>query len=210
MFWERFGEKEMNFILATKNQGKVKELQAVIREDHTILTLADIGFDENIIENGQTYEENAIIKAKAIKAYLPDKYKDWHVLADDSGLEIEALDGEPGVQTANWFGDIAQEEKCQKVIELMADKKNRCARFVCVLVCIEPDGNMQKTKGFMFGKIAHEIKGANGFGYDPIFYAEDMKCTVAELNEEVKNAISHRAQALTHMRLKLGIEVNWG
>ena len=155
----------------------------------------------DVEEDGSTFEENAIIKAKAISAKAG-----CLVLADDSGLEIDYLDKEPGVYSARYMGeDTPYTIKNNKLIERLdgVAKEDRTARFVCVIAAAFPDGKVWTTRGTMEGYIGYEEKGENGFGYDPIFFLDEFGCSSAELSMEEKNKISHRGKALRAMREKL-------
>ena len=155
----------------------------------------------DVEEDGSTFEENAIIKAKAIS-----EKAGCLVLADDSGLEIDYLDKEPGVYSARYMGeDTPYTIKNHKLIERLdgVAKEDRTARFVCVIAAAFPDGKVWTTRGTMEGYIGYEEKGENGFGYDPIFFLDEFGCSSAELSMEEKNKISHRGKALRAMREKL-------
>ena len=189
-------------IFATGNQGKMKEIREILGDlDIELLSLKDAGIDADIVEDGKTFEENAQIKAKTICDLTGEI-----VLADDSGLEVDYLDGAPGIYSARYLGedtsyDIKNADllkRCEGVPE-----EKRDARFVCVIACAYPDGNVITTKGVIEGKLAHEPKGTHGFGYDPIFYLPERGCTTGELLPEEKNKISHRGIALRKMVEKL-------
>ena len=154
-----------------------------------------------IVEDGKTFEENAVIKAKTIADITKNI-----VIADDSGLEVDYLDKAPGVYSARYMGeDTPYTIKNNHIIELLKDAKGeeRSARFVCVIACVMPDGETFTTRGTIEGRIGYEEKGENGFGYDPIFYLPERGCTTAELPPEQKNEISHRGRALKAMYKKL-------
>ena len=145
---------------------------------------------------GTTFEENALIKAKAVAALLPEG-SNTAVLADDSGLEIDYLDGEPGIYSARYMGeDTSYRIKNANLIQRLAGVpvEKRTARFVCAIAAAFPDGSTVIRRGVIEGKIGYEERGENGFGYDPIFYLPDMSRTTAELSPEEKNSISHRAE----------------
>ena len=185
-------------IVATGNQNKMKEIREIIKRD-------DIEFvslkDEGLVEDGKTFEENAVIKAKTIADITKNI-----VIADDSGLEVDYLDKAPGVYSARYMGeDTPYTIKNNHIIELLKDAKGeeRSARFVCVIACVMPDGETFTTRGTIEGRIGYEEKGENGFGYDPIFYLPERGCTTAELPPEQKNEISHRGRALKAMYKKL-------
>ena len=184
---------EKNIIFATGNQEKMKEIP--------ILSMKEAGITADIVENGKTFEENAIIKAKTIMELTGDM-----ALADDSGLEIDYLNGEPGIYSARYMGeDTSYDIKNRSLIERLegVPEEKRTARFVCSIACALPDGRILTSRGTMEGHIGYEIKGSNGFGYDPIFYLPEFGCTSAELSPDQKNEVSHRGKALREMRRKL-------
>lgn len=190
-------------IVATGNQNKMKEIREIIkRDDIEFVSLKDEGLqDIEIVEDGKTFEENAVIKAKTIADITKNI-----VIADDSGLEVDYLDKAPGVYSARYMGeDTPYTIKNNHIIELLKDVKGeeRSARFVCVIACVMPDGETFTTRGTIEGRIGYEEKGENGFGYDPIFYLPERGCTTAELPPEQKNEISHRGRALKAMYKKL-------
>lgn len=186
-------------IVATGNEGKMDEIRQILGNENIIFSsLKDENLqDVEIIEDGKTFEENAIIKARRISDITGKM-----VLADDSGLEVDYLDKAPGIYSARYMGeDTPYSVKNQHIIDLLegvADEK-RTARFVCVIACAFPDGHTITTRGTIEGRIAYEEKGSNGFGYDPIFYVPEFGCTTSELLPEEKNKISHRGKALTAM-----------
>ncbi|MCR5797349.1 XTP/dITP diphosphatase [Eubacterium xylanophilum] len=184
-------------VFATNNQGKVNEIKQILGEGYEVLSLKDLDIDVDIVEDGKTFEENAIIKAKAICEETGEM-----VLADDSGFEVDYLNGEPGIYSARYLGeDTPYEIKNAKILERCKDAKDeeRGARFVCVIACAFPDGTVKTTKGVIEGKLAYEPAGTHGFGYDPIFYHPESGCTTGELLPEDKNKISHRGIALRKM-----------
>lgn len=190
-------------IVATGNQNKMKEIREIIkRDDIEFVSLKDEGLqDIEIVEDGKTFEKNAVIKAKTIADITKNI-----VIADDSGLEVDYLDKAPGVYSARYMGeDTPYTIKNNHIIELLKDAKGeeRSARFVCVIACVMPDGETFTTRGTIEGRIGYEEKGENGFGYDPIFYLPERGCTTAELPPEQKNEISHRGRALKAMYKKL-------
>ncbi|MFE5471868.1 XTP/dITP diphosphatase [Bacillus safensis] len=182
-------------IIATHNAGKAKEFKAILEpKGFTVKTLEDIGFTEEIEETGQTFEENAIIKAEAIQAKAGEM-----VIADDSGLSIDYLGGKPGVYSARYAGEHKDDaENVEKVLsELQGiEKEDRTARFRCALAVSIPGKETKTVEGSVEGFIAEKPIGENGFGYDPIFIVKDKDQTMAELSPEEKNKISHRAVAL--------------
>ena len=166
-----------------------------------VLSLKDAGITADVEENGTTFEENAQIKAKAIM-----KMTGALVLADDSGLEVDALDKEPGIYSARYMGhDTSYHIKNQNIIDRLEGKVGEecSARFVCAIAAAFPDGRVLITRGTMEGQIGYEEKGENGFGYDPIFYLPEYQCYSAELSLEEKNKLSHRGKALRLMKERL-------
>ena len=192
-------------IFATGNAGKMKEIRMILADmGYEIRSMKEEGIDPEIIEDGTTFEENAVIKAKAVAALT-----DAIVLADDSGLEIDALNKEPGIYSARYMGeDTSYHIKNNNLIERLegVPEERRTARFVCAIAAVLPDGKVLVTTGTIEGRIGYEEKGENGFGYDPIFYVPEYGCTSAELTEEQKNEISHRGKALRAMRELLKIQ----
>lgn len=197
-------------IFATGNQGKMREIRAILQDTQMeILSMKEAGVFLNIEEDGTTFVENAIIKAKAVAQALAGKQEagtDYVVLADDSGLEIDCLGGEPGVYSARYLGeetpfDIKSRDFLRRLVDV--EDKERTARFVCAIAAVWPDGETVTTMGTIEGMIGHELKGDNGFGYDPIFYLPEYGRTAAELSDEEKNRISHRSRALEQMKPEL-------
>lgn len=186
-------------IFATGNQGKIKEIKAILGDiGEEIISMKEAGIDIDIVEDGKTFEENAIIKAKAVMERTGQL-----VLADDSGLEVDALGGEPGIYSARYMGeDTSYEIKNRNIIERLEGVEGdaRSARFVCVIAAAFPDGETVTTRGTIEGVIAKEPAGENGFGYDPIVYVPEYKMTTGQMEPEAKNAISHRGKALCAMK----------
>lgn len=191
-------------IFATGNENKMKEIRMILSDmGMEILSMKEAGVDADITENGATFEENAMIKATAIAKLLPGDI----VLADDSGLEIDYLNKEPGVYSARYMGeDTPYEVKNKNLIDRLegVPKEQRTARFVCAIAAVFPDGSTRTTRGTIEGYIGWEPAGTNGFGYDPIFYVDAYGCSTAELPPEEKNKVSHRGNALRAMREELG------
>ena len=189
-------------IFATGNEGKMKEVRMILEDlGLPVLSLKDAGITADVEENGTTFEENAQIKAKAIMEMTGAL-----VLADDSGLEVDALDKEPGIYSARYMGhDTSYHIKNQNIIDRLEGKvgEERRARFVCAIAAAFPDGRVLITRGTMEGQIGYEEKGENGFGYDPIFYLPEYQCYSAELSLEEKNKLSHRGKALRLMKERL-------
>lgn len=199
------GEVCMNMgkiIFATGNKDKVKEIQMILADlGVEVITMKDAGICIDIEENGATYEENAMIKARAVAAHTSAI-----VMADDSGLEIDYLNKEPGVYSARYLGeDTSYRIKNANLIERLngVPDEKRTARFVCAIAAVFPDGREVTTRGTIEGIIGYEEKGTNGFGYDPIFYVPRFGKTTAELSEEEKNQVSHRGNALRLMKEEL-------
>jgi XTP/dITP diphosphohydrolase len=186
-------------IFATSNEGKMDEIRAILKDlDLELLSLKDAGLNPDIEENGSTFEENAIIKARIVSDLTGEM-----VLADDSGIEVDYLDKAPGVYSARFLGvDTPYSVKNQYIIDQLKDVAGelRSARFVCVIACAFPNGEVVTRRGTVEGYIADRICGAHGFGYDPIFYVPEFKCTTAEMLPEQKNEISHRGKALRAMK----------
>lgn len=189
-------------IFATGNEGKMKEIREILGDlDIELLSLKDAGITADIEENGSTFEENAIIKAKAISQLTGEI-----VLADDSGLEIDYLNKEPGIYSARYMGeDTSYHIKNSNLIQRLegVPDQQRTARFVCAIAAAFPDGTAKTVRASMEGRIGYEEKGENGFGYDPIFYLPEYGCSSAEISMEEKNKISHRGKALRAIKDEL-------
>ena len=193
-------------IFATGNEGKMKEIRMILSDlQIPVLSMKEAGIVVDIVEDGTTFEENAVIKAQEIAKYVK-KEENVVVLADDSGLEIDYLNKEPGIYSARYMGeDTSYTIKNANLIERLdgVPDEKRTARFVCVIAAALPDGNSMITRGTIEGIIGYEERGENGFGYDPIFYLPEYQCYSAELAPEEKNKISHRGKALRLMKEKL-------
>ena len=191
-------------IFATGNAGKVCEVREILKDmDADILSMKEAGIDIDIVEDGTTFEENAAIKARAVAAATQEEAI---VLADDSGLEVDYLDKEPGIYSARYMGeDTPYSVKNKNLIDRLegVPDNKRTARFVCAIAAALPGGEVITTSGVIEGRIDHEEKGNNGFGYDPIFYVPEYGCTTAQLSVEEKNRVSHRARALAAMKEEL-------
>ncbi len=198
-------------IFATGNMGKMREIRDILRNiDADILSMKEAGIEADIVEDGTTFEENAVIKAKAVAELLTEhdggKYRAAIVLADDSGLEVDYLNKEPGIYSARYMGEdtpysVKNENLLKRLAGVPAEK--RSARFVCAIAAVMPDGDVITTLGTIEGRIGDRAEGNNGFGYDPIFYVPEYGCTTAQLSEEEKNRISHRGRALEAMEAEL-------
>ena len=189
-------------IFATGNAEKMKEIREILSDvDTEILSMKEAGIFADIVEDGKTFEENAVIKAKAVCALCGET-----VLADDSGLEIDYPNKEPGVFSARYMGeDTDYHIKNHSLIQRLegVPDEQRTARFVCAIAMASPDGTVKTVQGTMEGRIGYEEKGENGFGYDPIFFLPEYGCTSAELSMEEKNKISHRGKALRAIKDEL-------
>lgn len=189
-------------VFATGNAGKMREVRMILEDlGLEVVSMKEAGITIDIEEDGATYEENALIKARAVAACTEDI-----VLADDSGLEIDRLNGEPGVFSARYLGeDTSYSIKNANLIGRLegVPEEERTARFVCAIAAVLPGGQELTTRAAIEGRIGYEEKGLNGFGYDPIFYVPEYGKSTAELSEEEKNAISHRGRALRAVRKKL-------
>ena len=193
-------------IFATGNAHKMIEIRMILEDlGMEILSQKEAGITADMVEDGKTFEENALIKATKIAeaaANMP-KYKNAVVLADDSGLEIDYLNKEPGIYSARYMGeDTSYDIKNQNLIDRLdgVPDEKRTARFVCAIAAAFPDGSSEVVRGTMEGIIGYEIAGENGFGYDPIFYLPEYGCTSAQLAPEKKNELSHRGEGLRKMR----------
>lgn len=189
-------------IFATTNENKMREIKMILADvPFEIVSLKESGINADIEENGTTFEENAVIKAKAIC-----ELTGLITLADDSGLEIDYIHKEPGVYSARYMGEeTPYHVKNQSLIERLKDAEGeqRSARFVCVIAAAFPDGRVITTRGTIEGRIGFEERGNNGFGYDPILYVPEYNMTTGEMPPELKNKISHRGKALEQMKKEL-------
>ncbi len=189
----------MRLLLATRNPGKLRELRALLASlPLECLSLADVGIAADIAETGKSLEENAILKARGYASL-----SGLTALADDSGLEVDALGGEPGVQSSRWAGPAATDaDRIRKLLERLqgVPPAARRARFRAVAAIATPNGRLYTTEGTLEGIIADQPRGTGGFGYDPVFLVPSLGKTVAELDPETKNRISHRARAILAAR----------
>lgn len=186
-------------IFATGNKNKMREIRDILSDlGMEILSMKEAGIDKEINEDGKTFEENALIKARTVA-----EDTDAVVLADDSGLEIDYLNKEPGIYSARYLGeDTSYEIKNQALLDRLSGvkKEDRTARFVCAIAAVLPDKREFVVRETIEGYIGEKPAGTNGFGYDPIFYVDEYGCSTAELSEEKKNEVSHRGKALRAMR----------
>ena len=189
-------------IFATGNKDKMREVREIMADmDVEIYSMKEAGIAVDVVEDGTTFEENAVIKAKAIA-----EHTDAIVLADDSGLEVDYLDKAPGVFSARFMGeDTSYTIKNQAIIDKLegVPKEERTARFVCAIAAVLPNKEVIVTRETMEGYIGYESQGENGFGYDPIFFLDEFGCSSAAISREQKNAISHRGKALQSMKKEL-------
>ncbi len=189
-------------IFATKNAGKIKEINEIMADSpYEVISMEEAGINRTIIEDGTSYEENAIIKAKKVS-----EIAHCIVLADDSGLEVDYLDRAPGIHSARFGGEETPYSiKNKMIMEKLrgVNEDSRTARFVCVIAAVYPNGDILTSRGSIEGRIIDKERGCNGFGYDPIFYVPEHDCTTAEMDRTVKNRISHRGKALKRMKEQL-------
>ena len=189
----------MKLVFASNNAHKLAEVRAIL-SDHEVLSLHDVGFEQEIEETGETLEANSLIKAQTVSTWLQQHNLQFWVFADDTGLEISALGGKPGVYTARWAGEPSNPANNRhKALVELAGKTNRTARFRTVITLIK-EGEVTQVEGIVNGSIAFEEYGEGGFGYDPIFIPTGHEQTFAQLPTEIKNSISHRARAMAALK----------
>ena len=184
----------MKIVIATNNKNKVREFKSLFKNIE-FLSLSDINYTKEIIEDGKTFEENALIKARQIA-------KELGVIAisDDSGLEVDALNGAPGIYSARYAGGHNDEDNNKLLLKNLEGVKNRKARYVCAICVCQPNLDYRIVRGTVEGRIIDERRGSEGFGYDPYFYVDEFKKTFAEVSLEQKNTISHRARTLRKIK----------
>lgn len=187
----------MRLLLASENRGKLLEMQTLLPKLSLVLP-SELGFSSEVLETGDTFEENARLKAENAC-----RISGLPAVADDSGLCVDALSGEPGVRSRRFGGDIDDMRKCSLLIEKMKNMEHRSAKFVSVIVCRFPNGDELVSHGECCGELTHELRGNGGFGYDPVFYVPQLGKTMAELTPDEKNAISHRGAAIREFTKKL-------
>ena len=203
-------------IFATGNKNKMIEIRMILEDlGCRILSQKEAGIQADVVEDGTTFEENALIKATEIAkiAHGMPEYKNAVVMADDSGLEIDYLNKEPGIYSARYMGeDTSYDIKNQALLDRLegVPDEKRTARFVCAIAAVLPDESSEVVRGTMEGIIGHEVAGKNGFGYDPIFFLPEYGCTSAEVSPEKKNELSHRGEGLRKMRKILEERANRG
>lgn len=189
-------------IFATSNEGKMKEIRLIMADSgYEVVSLKEAGISADIVENGTTFEENAVIKASTIAKLTGEL-----AMADDSGLEVDYMDKAPGIYSARFLGeDTSYDIKNNHILDQLKDVpvEQRSARFVCAIALADAEGNAVTKRATIEGYIGYEIRGENGFGYDPIFMVPEYNKTTAELSIEEKNKISHRAKALRAMKEEL-------
>lgn len=191
--WYTFFMKKI--VLASSNKGKIKEISEILGSDYQVLSMAEAGFDKEIEETGKTFEENSFIKARTACDALS-----LPVLADDSGLEVDFLGGAPGVYSARYSGEPVDNARNRALLlKNMQNANDRKARFVCVMTLCLPNGKTFSTRGSVEGRILKEETGNNGFGYDSLFYSDDLNKSFGEASDEEKNGVSHRGRALKEM-----------
>lgn len=201
-------------IFATGNKNKMVEIRMILDDlGCKILSQREAGIQADVVEDGTTFEENAQIKATEIAkiAHAMPEFKNAVIMADDSGLEIDYLNKEPGIYSARYMGeDTSYDIKNQALLDRLdgVPDEKRTARFVCAIAAVLPDGSTEVVRGTMEGIIGHEIAGKNGFGYDPIFFLPEYGCTSAEVSPEKKNELSHRGEGLRKMRKILEDKTN--
>ncbi len=190
-------------IFATGNEGKMREIRSILADTYPkILSMKEAGIRTEVTEDGKTYEENALMKARAVAAMATEAI----VMADDSGLEVDFLNREPGIYSARYMGESTSYRiKNANLISRMegVPEEKRTARFVCAIAAVLPDGREMTVRATIEGRIGYEEKGEGGFGYDPIFFVPELGKTTAELTEEEKNLVSHRGKALRLMKEEL-------
>lgn len=191
-------------VIATGNPHKAIELRDMLDQLYEVKTMGDMGIDVDIVEDGETFEENALIKVRALAPYLKDQ--NVIIMADDSGLCVDALDGAPGIYSARYAGEhVTYADNNEKLLKEMAhvpDEK-RGATFVCCAALRFPDGSEWTGRGEVRGTITHDYAGTDGFGFDPLFMVEGLGKTYAEMTEEEKNSLSHRGKAIALVKEKL-------
>ena len=191
-------------VLASNNQHKIKEFKEIMK-DYNIVTMAEVGFTDDIVEDGDTFLANSTIKSKTIAKYLKEKNLNYMVMADDSGLCVDALNGDPGVYSARYAGEHTQQANRDKLLANLKDVEdpNRTARFKCVITLLKPDGTMLVGEGKVEGKILKQETGDTSFGYDCLFYSNELKKCFGQATENEKNSVSHRGRAIADLLTQL-------
>ena len=191
-------------VLASNNQHKIKEFKEIMK-DYNIVTMAEVGFTDDIVEDGDTFLANSTIKSKTIAKYLKGKNLNYMVMADDSGLCVDALNGDPGVYSARYAGEHTQQANRDKLLANLknVEDPNRTARFKCVITLLKPDDTMLVGEGKVEGKILKQETGDTSFGYDCLFYSNELKKCFGQATETEKNSVSHRGRAIADLLKKL-------
>ena len=187
--------EDKTIVIASNNKHKIEEFQEILKE-YKVISLKDIGFVQEIEENGSSFNQNAFIKAIVVHEYLKTKNLEYIVIADDSGICADALNGEPGIYSAWYSGEHGNDKANRDKLIKELENKNKDAYFMCVIVAIKPNGESQTFEGKTEGKIIDEERGKTDFGYDCIFYSKELNKTFGEATEEEKNRVSHRGRAI--------------
>jgi len=185
-------------VLASNNKHKISEFKEIL-SDYEILSLKDIGFDEDIVEDGNSFLENAFIKTDAVSSFLKNKGLNYIIIADDSGLCVNSLDGAPGIYSARYAGEGHNDQKNRNKLLKELSGKDRSAYFICVIAVLYPNGIKKSFEGRVNGSITEEEIGDTSFGYDCIFYSDELNKTFGEANDYEKNKVSHRGRAIEEM-----------
>lgn len=190
-------------VLASNNQHKIKEFKEIMK-NYNIVTMAEVGFTDDIVEDGDTFLSNSTIKSKTIAKYLKEKNLNYMVIADDSGLCVDALNGAPGIYSARYAGEHNHQANRDKLLANLKDVEdpNRTARFKCVITLLKPDGTMLVGEGKVEGKILKQETGDTSFGYDCLFYSNELKKCFGQSTEDEKNSVSHRGRAIADLLKK--------
>lgn len=193
-------------VLASNNKNKIAEIKAMLA-DYDILTMEEVGFTEDIVEDGTTFLENSLIKAQAIHNFLNEKGIKANVMADDSGLCVNALNGEPGIYSARYSGDHDYAKNRQKLLKNLENAKDRSAYYVTTIVFMKPDGSYKHYEGRVNGEILTAGRGDNGFGYNKLFYCPEIGKTFGEATMEEANTVSHRSRAVNKLKHDLEMKL---
>ena len=185
-------------VLASNNKHKIREFQENMK-DYDIETMEDVGFVQDIVENGDNFYENAFIKAKTVHDYLLSKGIELDVIGEDTGLCVDALDGEPGIYSARYAGDHDDEANRDLLLLKLKDRKDRSAHFTCQIVLVRADGSIEAVKGKTYGRILEEERGSKEFGYDCLFYSNDLGKTFGEATSSEKATVSQRGKAIQEL-----------
>lgn len=189
-------------VLASNNKHKIKEFKEIFN-NYEIIPMAEIGFFEDIVEDGKTFKENSLIKTNAISKFLKSKNLNYMVMADDSGLCVDALNGEPGVYSARYAGEHNDQKNRDKLLNELKGKQNRNAKFVCVITLQKPNGETITAQGEVCGYILEKETGDTSFGYDCLFYCTEINNCFGTCSAEDKNKVSHRGRAIQNLLKEL-------